>query len=306
MPTYINFSGEEVTFKPKGEEQIYTDLFNAVEVGNLKEFQRLLSLQKDDFDINWADKDNYTFLMGGSQNGQMNIVEYLLEKGATVDQKDKDGYTALYSALVDNRLDIVRLLLESGADPNVQPYSINHVFPLYGAAQGNLPEMCELLLSFGANLDQKMAHGHTSLDVAIDLNHTETIRVLQTATDKKEEEKSLALFNEISTALKQKVKEVKTLEEQIARSDPVSLEKQSEIQNKLSVAKVDMNNLTDRRKLSWKSYQSLKKKVSGSANATAISGNNNDSNNSNNTSNSKTSTVLFSTIVTTRGIIDLP
>ena len=60
------------------------------------------------------------------------------------------------------------MLLESGADPNVQPYDTNQAVPLYRVAYHNRPEACELLLRFGANLDQRMGDGKPALDIAIE------------------------------------------------------------------------------------------------------------------------------------------
>ena len=162
---------------------MHYNLWIAVADGNLKEFQRIESVLKNAFDINWGDEGGFTFLMRGSFRGRIDIVKYLLGKGALVDQKDKYGGTALYAALGGNHLDVARLLLESGADPNVQPYDVSCAFPLYSAAQYNQPEACELLLGFGANLDQKSAYGMTSLDIAIHLNNTKLIKILQAATD---------------------------------------------------------------------------------------------------------------------------
>jgi len=166
-------------------------LYEAAGAGNLNEFQRIESMQRDEFDINWNDNvHEETYLMIGSINGDMDVASYILEKGAIVDQKNKYGCTALCYALKGEHLDVSRLLLERGADPNVQPYDTEYASLLYVAAQENQPEMCELLLSFGANLDQKFS-GVTALQAAIHQKHTEVIKILQTATDKKKPEHAI-------------------------------------------------------------------------------------------------------------------
>ena len=187
--------------------QMYIDLTEAAKAGNVAAFQRIERMLKDEFDISWNDNEHgTTYLIWASFHGHMNFVSYLVEKGAIVDKKNKYGSTALSYALQGKHVDVARLLLERGADPNIKPYdtknatfllfgnvqpydTTNHDFPLCFAAQENQPEACELLLSFGANLDQKTANGWTSLDVAIQLKHTKGIKVLQTAIDKKKEEK---------------------------------------------------------------------------------------------------------------------
>ena len=158
---------------------------------------------KDEFIINLSNNIGNTHLMAASLHSHMNVVSYLVEKGAIVDKKNKDGFTALFGALKGDHLDLARLLLERGVDPNVQPYDTNNVFPLYAMAQANQPEACELLLRFGANLDQKMADDWTSLDIAIQENSTEAIMVLQAATDEKKED--LKKVNVIALAAADKI-----------------------------------------------------------------------------------------------------
>ena len=175
-------------FKSSEAAQMCNDLIEVVKGGNVAAFQRLQTMLKDEFDINWNNEHGDTYLMAASFHGHMNVVPYLVGKGAIVDQKSKYGCTALFYALKGEHLDIARLLLESGADPKVQPvYTKNNVFPLFGASQNNQPEACELLLSFGANLDQT-CNGMTSLQIAIQQNSTEAIMVLQAATDEKKED----------------------------------------------------------------------------------------------------------------------
>ena len=104
-------------------------LHQAAGAGNLNEFQRIESMQKEEFAINWNDnKDGETYLMAGSYIGHMNVVTYLaylVEKGAIVDKKNMYGCRALSYAFLNNHLDVARLLLERGADPNVRPYDTN-------------------------------------------------------------------------------------------------------------------------------------------------------------------------------------
>lgn len=52
--------------------------------------------------------------------GQADVLTYLLEKGASVDQVDKHGITPLLAAIWEGHTSCVRVLLEHGANRNGQ------------------------------------------------------------------------------------------------------------------------------------------------------------------------------------------
>ena len=95
---------------------------------------------------------------------------------------------------------VLNLLLEKGADPNIQPFDKeNSLSPLFKAAVNNQPEVCELLLRFGANIDKKF-HGLTALEAATRLKHTKVIKILQAATAKKNDERRKEIIANIAKA----------------------------------------------------------------------------------------------------------
>lgn len=55
-------------------------------------------------------------LLSASEQGCVEIVKELLEKGADPNFQDNEGYTALMKGLAKE--EVVKLLLEKGADPN--------------------------------------------------------------------------------------------------------------------------------------------------------------------------------------------
>jgi len=188
------------------EAKMHEDVFEAAQHGNIEAFE---SMEGDSsFDINLTGECSSTYLMGASNGGHPDLTKYLLDRGALIDKPDTEGLTALYFAVGCNKVEVMRVLLERGADPHInQPYDIQNVrpsdphiqpydkerfpFPLYRAAANNFSEACELLLKFGANLDAKFK-GATSLQIAIQKKSTESIKVLQTATDKKKKQKNEA------------------------------------------------------------------------------------------------------------------
>eukprot|EP00057_Strongylocentrotus_purpuratus_P011789 XP_011666263.1 PREDICTED: ankyrin-1-like [Strongylocentrotus purpuratus] len=64
-----------------------------------------------------CDKKGRTPLSCASQKGHLEVVEYIVNKGAGIEIGDKDGVTALYKASFNGHLDIVKYLVSKGADP---------------------------------------------------------------------------------------------------------------------------------------------------------------------------------------------
>ncbi len=70
--------------------------------------------------INAQDSAYYTALMKASGDRQLEVIKYLIEKGASVTIDGEAGWTALDSALVigGENLEVVKILVENGADLN--------------------------------------------------------------------------------------------------------------------------------------------------------------------------------------------
>ena len=65
--------------------------------------------------MNQGDEEGRTPLMWASYRGDIAIVEYLLNKGASVNQVDDQGWHALKWAVIRNNVDVVDFLLSEGA-----------------------------------------------------------------------------------------------------------------------------------------------------------------------------------------------
>ena len=73
--------------------------------------------------------------------GHLEIVKFLLEKGASIDSKNDYGSTPLHLASMKGHLEIVKLLLGEGA--NIDAKDENGSTPLHWASRH--PEIVELL-----------------------------------------------------------------------------------------------------------------------------------------------------------------
>ncbi len=115
-------------------------------------------------------------LIRAADNGQMEIVKFLVERGVEVDARTVDGVTPLMYASQNGYTEIMEYLIGKGADVNVQPY--NGVTPLIGAVRTGHYEAARILLEAGAKVDAKDELALTSLMHASAYDYTEIADLL--------------------------------------------------------------------------------------------------------------------------------
>ncbi len=79
----------------------------------------------------------------GAKNGQLQVVQTLLEKGAYADIRNNEGQTALITAVKNGKNTIVKALLKGGSNPNVS--DLTGRTALSYAKQTNNTEIMNLL-----------------------------------------------------------------------------------------------------------------------------------------------------------------
>ena len=105
-------------------------------------------------DINQTDSADYSLLILASSYRKIGIVRALLEKGADIHHADKhQGLTALHVAVERGAFEIVQLLLQNGASVHTKDAWGN--IPLFRASHMDL-NVIDLLLSYGS--DYNMAN----------------------------------------------------------------------------------------------------------------------------------------------------
>lgn len=100
---------------------------------------------------------------------QAKVVSLLLRRGASVDALDNTGRTPLLSFMSSDATDLATLkaLLTSGADPNLLDGAAR-LHALDFAASHGRPDVAELLIAFGADMNAKdNLDGETPLHYAI-------------------------------------------------------------------------------------------------------------------------------------------
>ncbi|XP_026195094.1 kinase D-interacting substrate of 220 kDa B isoform X2 [Anabas testudineus] len=147
-----------------------TPLMVAAEQGNLDIVQELI---RRGANVNLDDVDCWTALISAAKEGHIEVVRELLENNANLEHRDMGGWTALMWAAYKGRTDVARLLLEKGANPNITgQYS---VYPIIWAAGRGHAEIVHLLLQHGAKVNCSDKYGTTPLIWAARKGHYDSV-----------------------------------------------------------------------------------------------------------------------------------
>ncbi|XP_059209212.1 kinase D-interacting substrate of 220 kDa B isoform X1 [Centropristis striata] len=147
-----------------------TPLMVAAEQGNLEIVQELI---RRGANVNLDDVDCWTALISASKEGHIEVVRELLENNANLEHRDMGGWTAVMWGAYKGRTDVVQLLLEKGANPNITgQYS---VYPIIWAAGRGHAEIVHLLLQHGAKVNCSDKYGTTPLIWAARKGHYDSV-----------------------------------------------------------------------------------------------------------------------------------
>ncbi|XP_058793745.1 ankyrin repeat domain-containing protein 50-like [Phymastichus coffea] len=113
----------------------------------------------------------------------LDMANWILNKGGCVDALDEYGKSALFDAATNGKVDLMHLLLERGANPNTRhanteytPLFAVFAFSLDESDQGNFDACTELLLRYGAIPENSSVDHNTLFDYAL-LNPAENNKV---------------------------------------------------------------------------------------------------------------------------------
>ncbi|XP_058470993.1 kinase D-interacting substrate of 220 kDa B isoform X3 [Solea solea] len=147
-----------------------TPLMVAAEQGNLEIVQELI---RRGANVNLDDSDCWTALISAAKEGHIEVVRELLENNANLEHRDMGGWTALMWAAYKGCTDVAQLLLDKGANPNITgQYS---VYPIIWAAGRGHGEIVHLLLQHGAKVNCSDKYGTTPLIWAARKGHYESV-----------------------------------------------------------------------------------------------------------------------------------
>jgi ankyrin repeat protein len=108
---------------------------------------------------------------------KLNIVKLLVKSSINLETRDRCGQTALHVACaVDINPEIINILLRAGA--NINSTSIELYTPLHVAADNGKIKQLKILISAGANLNQVASFDVTALFLAAASGHLPVVRAL--------------------------------------------------------------------------------------------------------------------------------
>ncbi|XP_078699651.1 uncharacterized protein LOC144926601 isoform X2 [Branchiostoma floridae x Branchiostoma belcheri] len=111
--------------------------------------------------------------------GHVEVVQALIEEGASVDRQDQNGNTPLHEAAWNGYSRTVELLIKARA--NIHAKNENGFTPLHHAVQNGHSQSCRMLLMGGCWPDAKNNYGDTALHLAIKYGHVTSTRILLSA-----------------------------------------------------------------------------------------------------------------------------
>ena len=150
-----------------------TPLFIASLTDNVKMIE---ILNKAGADMEKSDHQGYTPLLRATEENNINSVKILLSLGAHVDAKLEDGRTSLIIASYKGFYVIVEELIGNGASVNAKIHDHN-ASSLYLSSMSGYANIVELLIASGASVNEKGVDNYTPLEIAIQQNHIDVIKI---------------------------------------------------------------------------------------------------------------------------------
>nr|WP_223158783.1 ankyrin repeat domain-containing protein [Wolbachia endosymbiont of Pentalonia nigronervosa] len=122
--------------------------------------------------INAKDNISNTPIILGAWHGQLDIVTYFISDENvnvnTRDGKGNDGRTILHYAAQNDKLEVVKFLVEKGADINAIATG-NGWTPLHYASWNGHMDVVKYLVEKGSNVNAQTNNGDTALDLALSI-----------------------------------------------------------------------------------------------------------------------------------------
>lgn len=178
MKRYIVFAGLVFSTLIHAESNPTKDLQTAAQWGDLNGVKQAI---KAGADINakgeLEDFQEYSFsknaLVWAAVMGHLDVVKYLVERGANIEARDDYGQTALFAAAKRGHADVVQYLLSKGAKAEVAVFGSNAV--IYSLFH---PEIVEMLAKAGGDVNRMSEFQQTPLMAAASTGNIESLRIL--------------------------------------------------------------------------------------------------------------------------------
>jgi|GEM_PF-3556265 len=152
----------------------YADVHGAAAKGDLAGVKTALA-QGAEVDAT-KDQARRTALIEAAASGHADVVQHLLDAGASIDQTDARGRTALNEAAYNNHVGVAKLLLKRGANPNEYAHPAHP--PFTAACLHPDLEIARILIKAGAFVNSTSPVGWTALHEVAHRDQPRTIAFL--------------------------------------------------------------------------------------------------------------------------------
>jgi ankyrin repeat protein len=139
-----------------------TEIFDACRRNDRQKVEEIYETDREA--IHATDMKGFTPLILAVYNNSVDVVDFLLQKGAKTDGQDAAGNTALMGVCFKGYKELAQKLVEAGADVNER--NANGATALTFAATFGHLAIAEMLLQKGADTYAQDARGKTPLDHA--------------------------------------------------------------------------------------------------------------------------------------------
>jgi serine/threonine-protein phosphatase 6 regulatory ankyrin repeat subunit B len=151
-----------------------TSLHDAAEEGNVNVVKSLLERGED---INTRNTSFETPLHLAAEKAKADVVRLLVERGAEVDSRNERGWTPLHFASLEGHVEVSRVLVDH--DANVNARSQGSWTPMHlSAARGHLGNV-KLLLECGADVHARSDESETPYHISLRSGYREMANLLE-------------------------------------------------------------------------------------------------------------------------------
>jgi ankyrin repeat protein len=151
------------------------DIHEFVRKGDLDNVRALI--EKDPELVNTKDQDGRTPLHWACRGNKLEVVKFLVEKGADVDAEDNNKIVPLHSLATRDNAAAIAILLDNGAEIDARDYGNDTA--LHYAAMSDAADALTILVKAGAGLENIDDYGRTPLILcARERGGPKTIRIL--------------------------------------------------------------------------------------------------------------------------------
>ena len=144
---------ESRTRQPKKLSEIDYDLLTAAKNGNINDVKSSLAAGANINAIAWRFDRGRTPLNQAVTYKHTNVVEYLINIGADINQLDKYGESPVGMAIRYKDYTVTKMLIDAGANVNISEK--NGKKPIHFSVDMELMEITKLLIATGVNVNTK-------------------------------------------------------------------------------------------------------------------------------------------------------